>query len=175
MPVSPRRYTAAQLGQLTGLTERTVRYYVKERLIDPPSGRGRGAHFDDSHLSQLRRVRLLQEAGLDHTAIRQYGADIEAALAKRGLSRKDWDKSMAGHNSEIVLAYHRLTAKKFQPELTSVTRVTVAPGIQLLVDRSRHLPPPARLADAIGHLRSAFGVGDEPDPVRITGARSADE
>ena len=51
-------YTASQLGQLSGIGARNVRYYVREKLIDPPHGRGRGAHFDDSHLSQLGRVRL---------------------------------------------------------------------------------------------------------------------
>ncbi|MGD9884923.1 MAG: helix-turn-helix domain-containing protein, partial [Reyranella sp.] len=82
------RYTAAQLGQLSGVGERTVRYYVCEGLIDPPNGRGRGAHFDYRHLGQLQRVRFLQEAGLDHAAIRQHGEEIEAALAKRGVARR---------------------------------------------------------------------------------------
>ena len=59
------KYTAAELARLVGVSVRTVRYYVREGLIDPPTGRGRGPHFTDHHLNQLRRVRLLQSTGLD--------------------------------------------------------------------------------------------------------------
>src|SRR5258708_5607108 len=150
----PNRYTAAQLGQLSGVGERNVRYYVRERLIDPPTGRGRGAHFDDGHLNQMRRVRLLQEAGLDHAAIRQHGAELETILAKRGVSRRLWERSLAAPSEEILRAYSRLAAKQFVPPTTPVTRVTVASGIELLVDASRRLPSPMKLKEAVSHLRA---------------------
>ena len=159
---SSGRYTAAQLGQLSGLGERNVRYYVRERLIDPPTGRGRGAHFDDGHLNQLRRVRLLQEAGLDHAAIRRYGSEIDAILARRGISRRSWERSLAAPSEEILRAWHaRLAAKEFVPVVSAVTRVTVAPGMELLIDGSRRMPSPTRLKEAVGHLRAAFGVTDD--------------
>jgi DNA-binding transcriptional MerR regulator len=145
-----------------------VRYYVRERLIDPPTGRGRGAHFDDGHLNQLRRVRLLQDAGLNHAAIRRYGSEIDAILAKRGISRRSWERSLTAPSEEIVRAWHaRLAAKEFVPATATVTRVTVAPGMELLVDGSRRMPSPTRLKEAVAHLRAAFGVtddnADEPD------------
>lgn len=152
------RYTAAQLGQLSGVGERNVRYYVREGLIDPPTGRGRGAHFDNRHLSQLRRVRFLQEAGLDHAAIRQHGADIEAALAKRGVSRKDWEAQSAGSGLDVERIVRQLAAKRYTPAVESVTRVHVAEGIQLLVDGSHRLPSPSKLGEAVATLRAAFGA-----------------
>ena len=103
--IAANRHTARELAQLGGITERTVRYYVHERLIDPPDGRGRGAHFDDRHLTQLRRVRLLQEAGLENAAIRQYGADLESALARRGIRLKDAERSWANFTLEAMQAY----------------------------------------------------------------------
>ncbi|MBM3648753.1 MAG: MerR family transcriptional regulator [Alphaproteobacteria bacterium] len=164
-PASPQRYTAAQLGQLSGVGERTVRYYVRERLIDPPDGRGRGAHFDDRHLSQLGYVRLLQEAGLDHAAIRRHGAELEAILAKRGVACAAWEKSWAGASLRIVQAYRRLKAKQPAAAITTATRVAVAPGIELIVDSSRRLPPPAKLAELVELVRAAFatrGDGNRP-------------
>jgi DNA-binding transcriptional MerR regulator len=155
------RYTASQLGQLSGIGVRNVRYYVREKLIDPPHGRGRGAHFDDSHLSQLGRVRLLQEAGLDHAAIRRYGDDIEAILAKRGVSRREWEKSWAGSGRRIAQVYQRLKATRFVPATSTMTRVTVAAGIDLLVDATRRLPSPAKLQEVVELVRAAFGVTDE--------------
>ena len=49
------KYTAEELAKLAGLPLRTVRYYVQEELIDPALGLGRGSHFDDKHLDQLKR------------------------------------------------------------------------------------------------------------------------
>ena len=57
-------------------------------MIYALTDRGRVAHFNDCHLSQLCRVLLLQYACLDHAAIRSYAAYIEAILAKRGVSRR---------------------------------------------------------------------------------------
>lgn len=156
-----KRYTANQLGQLAGVAERTVRYYVREQLIDPPAGRGRGAHFDDSHLSQLRRVRLLQDAGLDHAAIRRYHGEIEAILAKKGISRASWEHSWTQSSQQIVRIYHQLSAKRYVPATSAITRVTVAPGIELLVDGAQRLPSPTKLNDVVDHIRAAFGVTDD--------------
>ena len=152
------RYTAARLGQLSGVGERTVRYYVSEGLIDPPSGRGRGAHFDNRHLGQLQRVRILQEAGLDHAAIRQYGEEIEAALAKRGVARRDWEAEWARSGLDVARLYRRLKAQRYVPAVSTVTRVSVADGITLLIEGGHRLPPPARLAEAVAGLRAAFDV-----------------
>ena len=158
------RYTAAQLGQLSGVGERTVRYYVREGLIDPPSGRGRGAHFDNRHLGQLQRVRILQEAGLDHAAIRQYGEEIEAALAKRGVARRDWEAEWARSSEDVARIYRRLKTQRYVPAVSTVTRVEVANGIALLVDGGHRLPAPARLAEAVAGLRAAFNVSDTAGP-----------
>lgn len=155
------RYTAAQLGQLSGVGERTVRYYVREGLIDPPSGRGRGAHFDNRHLGQLQRVRFLQEAGLDHAAIRRHGEQIEAALAKRGVARRDWEAEWAGSSLEVARVLRRLTTRRPAPATSTVTRVRVADGIDLMVDGRHRLPPPAKLAEAVADLRAAFDVPDD--------------
>ncbi|MFO1084147.1 MAG: helix-turn-helix domain-containing protein [Reyranellaceae bacterium] len=155
------RYTAAQLGQVSGVGERTVRYYVREGLIDPPNGRGRGAHFDNRHLGQLQRVRILQEAGLDHAAIRQYGDQIEAALAKRGVARRDWEAEWARSSLDVARLYRRLKARRYVPTVSTVTRVSVADGIALLVEGEHRLPPPARLAEAVAGLRAAFDIADD--------------
>ena len=160
--IAANRHTARELAQLGGITERTVRYYVHERLIDPPDGRGRGAHFDDRHLTQLRRVRLLQEAGLENAAIRQYGADLESALARRGIRLKDAERSWANFTLEAMQAYRKLARPELPATDTStLTRVGIAPGIDLLVASAQRLPPPAQLAEVVRFVRSAFSVADE--------------
>ena len=168
--IAANRYTARELAQLVGIAERTVRYYVQERLIYPPAGRGRGAHFDDRHLTQLRRVRLLQEAGLENAAIRRYGKELESVLAKRGIRLQDAERSWANFALQAAEAYRKLAGPRLQETDTStLTRVGIAPGIDLLVASSQRLPPPARLAEIVRFVRSAFLVGtgkdsdDEPE------------
>src|ERR1700751_4865490 len=81
----PTRYTAEALAARVGLPVRTVRFYLRERLIDPPLGRGRGAHFDERHVTQLERVRWMRGTGLDLQTIRTASEETEALLAQRGL------------------------------------------------------------------------------------------
>jgi len=60
-----------ELCTLTGLTPRTVRYYIAERLVDPPMGERRGSYYLRRHLEQLLLVRRWVDAGLSHDRIRE--------------------------------------------------------------------------------------------------------
>ena len=60
-----------ELADAAGLTRRAIRFYVQQGLLPPPRGRGRGRHYDDSHLQTLRRNTELQQAGHSLDAIRQ--------------------------------------------------------------------------------------------------------
>jgi DNA-binding transcriptional MerR regulator len=64
-----KKYNIDELGELTGFTRRTIRYYVKENLIDPPAGRGRGGFYYDSHIQQLLQIKSFQEKGIGITAM----------------------------------------------------------------------------------------------------------
>jgi hypothetical protein len=64
-----RRYSIGELAELTGVSRRTVHFYVQRRLIDPPLGRGRGRHYDAGHVRQIREVRALQRLGVPLAAM----------------------------------------------------------------------------------------------------------
>ena len=57
------KYTAETLAFRAGVPLRTVRFYVQEKLIDPPLSRGRGSNFTEYHLAQLQQARTLHNAG----------------------------------------------------------------------------------------------------------------
>src|SRR5687768_76876 len=61
----------AELADAAGLSRRAIRFYVQQRLLPAPSGRGRGRHYDPSHLERLRRIAELQSAGHSLDAIRR--------------------------------------------------------------------------------------------------------
>ena len=64
-----QKYTIDELTELTGFTRRTIRYYVQEGLLDPPAGRGRGGFYYDSHVDALRKIKSLQDKGLNLQSI----------------------------------------------------------------------------------------------------------
>ncbi len=66
-----KRYTIDEMSDRTGFSKRTIRYYVQKQIIDPPSGRGRGGFYNDSHLSDLLRIRQLRDQRLNLNSIRE--------------------------------------------------------------------------------------------------------
>lgn len=65
-----KKYTIEELGEQTGFSRRTIRYYVQEKLIDPPIGHTRAGYYNDSHMQQLLRIKSFQEKGIGITAMR---------------------------------------------------------------------------------------------------------
>jgi DNA-binding transcriptional MerR regulator len=67
-----KKYTINDLSELTSYSRRTIRYYVKEGLLDHPAGRGRGGFYFDRHLLQLKMIKKLQERGMSLSSISEY-------------------------------------------------------------------------------------------------------
>ena len=164
------KYTAADLARLTGVTVRTVRYYIRIKLIDPPLGRGRGPHFGDRHLNQLRRVRYMQARGLDLEAIRRQFEAIRQRIRESGASeddprvQKSWPPEMIALDTPIspfLLPPRRVG----HATTTLVTRLDLSPGISLHVEPPHRLPGSRRLAELTQILRLFFDLdgGDDDD------------
>ncbi len=76
----PERYGIEDLCRHTGLTRRTVRYYIQEGLLPRPEGERRGAWYTAEHLRRLRLIREWSGAGLSLDAIRGLLERGEAGL-----------------------------------------------------------------------------------------------
>jgi DNA-binding transcriptional MerR regulator len=157
-----RTYTAEQLAQKANLSLRTVRYYVQEGLIDPPESRGPGAHFTNTHLSQLLRIRLLQDAGFDLRTIKEMGPELETsslALARSPAFRAAAIKIAAAK----ALARQRHAEDPDEDEkperldARSAIRIPMADGVELMVDPSLKMPSPKDLVDIALLIRKTFG------------------
>src|SRR4051812_33660343 len=59
-----------ELGQRSGLSVDTIRYYQREGLLEPPVRRGRTAVYGPAHLHRLEQIRELQARHLSLAAIR---------------------------------------------------------------------------------------------------------
>ncbi|MGC4108399.1 MAG: helix-turn-helix domain-containing protein [Thermomicrobiales bacterium] len=67
----PVRYTIADLERETGVTSRTIRYYISEGLLQPAYGRGPSATYDADHLLRLRMIQQLKDERLPLAEIKE--------------------------------------------------------------------------------------------------------
>ncbi|MFH1250003.1 MAG: MerR family transcriptional regulator [bacterium] len=59
-----KTYSIEELAKITGITRRTVRFYVQRGLIPQPLGLGRGNHYTDDHLKKILKIQDLKREGL---------------------------------------------------------------------------------------------------------------
>jgi DNA-binding transcriptional MerR regulator len=90
----PYRYTMADLESQTGLTARTIRFYITQGLLPPARGRGVGATYGPGHLLRLKAIALLkaEHLPLDEIRTRLEGirdADLAAMLEVETAPRED--------------------------------------------------------------------------------------
>jgi len=130
-----------ELADAAGITRRAVRFYVQQRLLPPPTGRGRGRHYDRSHLERLRRVMELQESGYALDAIRRL-LDGEAVEAPDTPARPQMRASISA---------------------ALWTRVTLMEGVELHFDSRRHRPDVEELLKLRDAARAAFVAKGDDD------------
>jgi len=118
------RYGIEELADLAGVTRRTVRFYVQEGLLPAPLGRGRGRHYDPSHLKRLLEVKALQEQGLPLAAIG------EERIALHGSAR-------LSAREEGAAAVPR----------SSWSRLELLPGVELSVSSAYRFPSPGTIRE----------------------------
>lgn len=65
------RLSLDQLAGLTGMTVRTVRFYIQQGMVSRPEGAKRGAYYLQRHVKQLLLIRRWTDAGLSLDRIRE--------------------------------------------------------------------------------------------------------
>jgi Ca-activated chloride channel family protein len=120
-----------ELVKRSGVSARTVRYYVQRGLLPAPLFRGRDTAYGEEHLLRLQAIRRLQESYLPLD-------EIQAQLAR--LSTEELRK--LGHGPVQALPAHPYRAP-FVPMVPAPaplperwTRHELAPGLELHVSDS---------------------------------------
>jgi DNA-binding transcriptional MerR regulator len=126
-----------ELADAAGLSRRAVRFYVQQKLLDPPAGVGRGRHYGREHLNQLKRIATLQSSGHSLEEIRQIfdGQSVEPATARR----------------------------RIKPLVSTElwTRLSIADGIELNFDARRFSPSAEDLSELRDEIRRVFDGAQE--------------
>jgi DNA-binding transcriptional MerR regulator len=123
-----RKYGIRELVQASGVSRRTVRYYVQRGLLPPPEGAGRGHFYRTEHLERLLLIKELQGRGLGLAQIRV---------------RLD-----AGDRTEPERPLPL-------PEIELATRIRIADGVELILSHGTEPPRPAQvraLAEAAARI-----------------------
>ncbi|PTQ12180.1 hypothetical protein CLG96_06390 [Sphingomonas oleivorans] len=142
-------YTAEALAFRAGIPLRTVRFYVQEKLIDPPLGRGRGAHFTEHHLHQLQQARTLQNSGFSLEDIRARRDDFMLGLQ----ATSAWDKLL---HRKSIHAPSEAGTEEDELDPSKCIRIPMADGVELLVSDDTPLPSPKQLVDIAFQIRKIF-------------------
>jgi DNA-binding transcriptional MerR regulator len=138
----------AELAKWAGVTPRTVRYYVTEGLLPPPSGAGPHRFYSDEHLLRLQAILRLKEIYLPLSEIRR---QLE------GLSGSELEKLASGPVSQAMPV-----TPDYPPTIPPLPRSPLLPpqpprSIPNFL--ASHAPPARRFAEP--RLGAAYVLGEE--------------
>ena len=68
---SSEQYGLAELAEVSGVSERTIRYYQNKGLLSKPTKKGRDAVYDEQHRDRLAVITELRDRGLTLPSIRE--------------------------------------------------------------------------------------------------------
>ena len=138
-----------ELGELceqTGVTARTVRYYIQQGLLASPGQMGPGAKYTQSHLARLLLIRKLQQEHLPLAEIRRRlsNLDDESVVSlvhspARPGSAADYARSvlgqsgLAGKGATVPAAAPMKPA--FTRERSTWERIVLSPDVELHIRR----------------------------------------
>lgn len=71
------KFSIEDLVRLTGLTRRTIRFYVQKGLLKGPEGEKRGAYYTTEHLEELLRIKRLSEKHVPLKEIKAAADEVE--------------------------------------------------------------------------------------------------
>jgi DNA-binding transcriptional MerR regulator len=69
-----------ELAEMSGVSERTIRYYIVNNLLEPARGAGPYAWYPASHLVTLKKIKVAQSRGWQLARIEKWlegGGDLE--------------------------------------------------------------------------------------------------
>ena len=112
-----RRYGIRELAQASGVSRRTIHFYVQRGLLSPPQGAGRGHYYVPAHLEALLRIRQMQDEG-------RTLEEIRALSARRGTAQ---------------------AVREPLPEMAPATLIRLRDGVDLLVHSWAAAPTPSQL------------------------------
>ena len=118
-----RVYRVGELAEATGVTRRTVHYYVGRGLLPPPEGMGLGTTYSDEHYYRIMLIKQMQQAYLPLDEIRSRLAGMRLPEVKACVEE--------GMSFAVQEAEERHTAQPLHPGAVAYERIALGRGVEL--------------------------------------------
>lgn len=166
-PGGESSYSLDELTSLTGVTVRTVRYYIAEGLLPPPVTVGRNASYTSEHLDRLRLITRLKEGYLPLKEIRrrlqtmtpEEIADAvsdetsDRSSASRYIARAIQESAPQSYEMAVPPPSRRIASRTPTPEEQTWRRIRISDEAELLITASAHRHRSEQLEAAIDWIR----------------------
>jgi DNA-binding transcriptional MerR regulator len=97
-----RRWSLAELTEATGVSARTVRFYIGEGLLPPPANQGPKAAYSRIHLDRLKLIERLKASYLPLKEIRRQLDELGDAEIHRMASAAEAESSEAPQPKRVA-------------------------------------------------------------------------
>jgi DNA-binding transcriptional MerR regulator len=150
------RYRLAGLAAASGISQRTIRYYITEGLLPPPVGVGPSAAYTAAHRDRLALIARLKERYLPLRAIAEHLKALDDQAVRVELATPAIPAAPAPQ--EKVSAAHppAVPVPASAPPHDLWTRVVLADGVELHV-RADRLRQPVPLDALVQQARRLLG------------------
>ena len=126
------RYRLHELAHLTGVTPRTIRFYIAEGLLPRPEGNGPAAVYSADHRDRLRLIALLKDRYLTLQEIRRELAALEPSAVPERLRAEETASGASGPTRADAGAQRSTdAADPSLPHREHWVRVILADGVEL--------------------------------------------
>ena len=87
-------YKVSELAKKTGVTKRTIHYYISKGLLLPPNGNGINSTYDENHLNRILLIKKLQSEFMPLNKIREYIMKNPTEKIKKIATKEERDKEI---------------------------------------------------------------------------------
>ncbi len=170
----PISYSLKDLCRMAAVTERTVRFYIQEELLPPPSGVRQFSRYSQEHLTRLKIIRCLKASYLPLTEIKtllkdKSLAELDELGRQLGLTEESGEEGpqASASSGQLNIIYNTGKILNWPSERASNQPLELSPAMNL-VDDMASTPPARRLPG------QPFRLGLQP-PVFFPNEKEADE
>ena len=71
-----KKFSLEELSELTGISRRTIRFYIQKGLMNGPEGEKRGAYYTTEHLEDLLRIKRMTGKHIPLNEIRLFKSEV---------------------------------------------------------------------------------------------------